>query len=260
MAKKATGKKKTAARTAKKNKKTAARKKTATRKKTPAKKKTAKKTSAKKKAAKKKTATKKTAKKKTATKKTAKKKTAKKKTAKKKTAKKKTATKKAAKKKTAGKKTSAKKKSTARRTNRKPMPARQVRKFKSNYRGKKKVYFDRLLDMRQSLIEEIQLFSDTALSFERQAGEELADIGSESFMREMELSMMTVEEKRIQLIQDALERLESGAYGKCVDCKCKIKEGRLKALPYAKLCIECKAKREEAEALGLISSDDELTE
>ena len=84
------------------------------------------------------------------------------------------------------------------------------------------------------------------MTFERQAGEELADIGSDSFMREMELGLMSIEEKQIQLIQQALERLANSTYGKCQHCSRKIKEGRLTALPYAKLCIKCKAKREEA--------------
>jgi len=40
-------------------------------------------------------------------------------------------------------------------------------------------------------------------------------------------------------ITQALARLDTGAYGTCVDCRGPIGEGRLQAVPYAERCIEC---------------------
>ena len=40
-------------------------------------------------------------------------------------------------------------------------------------------------------------------------------------------------------IRLALERLASGTYGTCAECRQGIPEGRLEALPYATLCIDC---------------------
>ena len=48
-------------------------------------------------------------------------------------------------------------------------------------------------------------------------------------------------EARVELrkISSALQRLEAGDYGICVECGLPIKEGRLKVYPYADECIEC---------------------
>ena len=45
-------------------------------------------------------------------------------------------------------------------------------------------------------------------------------------------------------VNQALARLDAGEYGLCMDCEEPIAEARLKALPYATLCIQC---AEEAE-------------
>lgn len=45
-------------------------------------------------------------------------------------------------------------------------------------------------------------------------------------------------------VNQALARLDAGEYGLCIDCGEPIAEARLKALPYATLCIQC---AEEAE-------------
>ena len=49
----------------------------------------------------------------------------------------------------------------------------------------------------------------------------------------------------ISLIDDALERLANGEYGKCLDCGEMIAEARLKIRPYALFCTRCKSRHEE---------------
>lgn len=48
----------------------------------------------------------------------------------------------------------------------------------------------------------------------------------------------------LQQVNDALARLDAGEYGTCAECEEPISEARLRALPYATLCIQC---AEEAE-------------
>lgn len=52
------------------------------------------------------------------------------------------------------------------------------------------------------------------------------------------------EQKLIFNIEEALERLERGDYGFCIECSDPIGEARLLARPMARLCIECKEDRE----------------
>jgi len=67
----------------------------------------------------------------------------------------------------------------------------------------------------------------------------MADVGTDNFGREMELNIASNENERIRLIDEALERIEEGNFGDCVACDGKINIERLRAIPYARLCIEC---------------------
>ncbi len=46
--------------------------------------------------------------------------------------------------------------------------------------------------------------------------------------------------QEIAQIEEALERIEDGSYGKCVNCGRDISTRRLRAIPFALQCIECK--------------------
>ena len=133
---------------------------------------------------------------------------------------------------------------------------RNNQNFEPNFRGKKRKYYQSLVELKDHYIDQIRTLSAHSLSSSKQAGEELADIGSDNFIREMELGLMTEEGRTIQAIQEAIERLKNGTYGVCMDCNNKIQEGRLEALPYAKLCVKCKANREK-ERTGIPSPHSE---
>lgn len=80
---------------------------------------------------------------------------------------------------------------------------------------------------------------------------DVGDIYDEaSSERERELSLTLGDRDRQKLIEidEALQRLESGEYGVCESCGEKIATGRLKAQPFARLCISCKSEEERQEA------------
>jgi DnaK suppressor protein len=58
------------------------------------------------------------------------------------------------------------------------------------------------------------------------------------------LRMRDRERKLIFKIQEALDRLEAGAYGICEECGEEIGIARLKARPVTTLCIQCKSDQE----------------
>jgi len=68
----------------------------------------------------------------------------------------------------------------------------------------------------------------------------MADVGTDNFDQEFTLGLIENEEEELREIDAALERLEKGAFGMCDRCKQPIPRSRLKIIPYAKLCIECK--------------------
>ena len=126
-----------------------------------------------------------------------------------------------------------------------------------NFRGKKKKYYDALTELYDELIDQVRELSSSR-GFHHEAGEDLADIGSDNFSRDVALSLMSEEGEKIALIQDAVQRLIDGSYGKCIDCGCDIGEGRLEAIPYAKLCIECKTAREANNGLPPDQEEEDL--
>ena len=52
------------------------------------------------------------------------------------------------------------------------------------------------------------------------------------------------EQQRLMQINEALYRIENGRYGVCLGCGVKISKERLRAIPYATLCVRCKASEE----------------
>jgi DnaK suppressor protein len=85
----------------------------------------------------------------------------------------------------------------------------------------------------------------SSLTSNRQAGEESADIGSDDFIRETTLSTLADEREKLEMIESALANMNQTGFGICSDCGQPIGLGRLRAKPYAKLCVTCKSAREE---------------
>jgi YteA family regulatory protein len=71
-----------------------------------------------------------------------------------------------------------------------------------------------------------------------------ADLGSETFEREKDLSLKLNLDEIHQRIGEALGRMDTGQYGNCEDCGREIPLERLEALPYTTLCIECQQEEE----------------
>lgn len=67
-----------------------------------------------------------------------------------------------------------------------------------------------------------------------------ADLGSDAAMLESLSRNMNDTLNELRMIDEALAKISDNSYGICEMCEKKIPKKRLKAVPYAKLCIECK--------------------
>jgi DnaK suppressor protein len=72
----------------------------------------------------------------------------------------------------------------------------------------------------------------------------MAELGSDNFEQEFTLGLMEAEGDTLGLIETALERIEEGNYGQCVQCEGAIPKARLNAIPYTPVCIKCAEKQE----------------
>lgn len=67
----------------------------------------------------------------------------------------------------------------------------------------------------------------------------------EDFVLGMDFALMEMESETLRKIDEAIQRLQDGTYGACGDCDEAISEARLKALPFATVCRDCQAARED---------------
>jgi len=74
----------------------------------------------------------------------------------------------------------------------------------------------------------------------------LAERGTDSFEEDLRLVRMESAGDEISEIDDALFRLHEGTYGLCEECGKALSLERLRAIPYARLCIPCKRLEERA--------------
>jgi DnaK suppressor protein len=74
--------------------------------------------------------------------------------------------------------------------------------------------------------------------------EEYADAGTATFERERDLSLVNNLRDLMERIDKALAKIEDDTYGLCDRCGKPIEKLRLKALPYANLCLKDKQAEE----------------
>ena len=72
---------------------------------------------------------------------------------------------------------------------------------------------------------------------------DLADQASGNNEVHIQLKLKQTDAKILQAIEEALYRMEKGGYGICRDCGDPISAARLEAIPWTRVCIECKQKQ-----------------
>jgi len=114
---------------------------------------------------------------------------------------------------------------------------------------------DRIFQLRDSILESMQgVAKDTLRS--RAEGSEAsafgmhqADAGSDAYDRDFALSLLSQEQDALYEIEEALKRMELGAYGVCEMSGKKISHARLEALPFARYTVECQSEVERQKKL-----------
>jgi DnaK suppressor protein len=66
-----------------------------------------------------------------------------------------------------------------------------------------------------------------------------AEVATDADLRERDLREQLRWREREARLRAALEAIEAGTYGVCVDCGSEIPEGRLRALPDSVRCVPC---------------------
>jgi RNA polymerase-binding transcription factor DksA len=116
-----------------------------------------------------------------------------------------------------------------------------------NDRGLEKVKQE-LVERKRELQEELMRL------YKEKFSDEVQDQGDQALSSTMELLSSSLQDSRVEeynRITRALDMIEDGSYGICVDCHEPISEKRLKSYPDASRCIVCQELFEERGHEGL---------
>jgi DnaK suppressor protein len=93
-----------------------------------------------------------------------------------------------------------------------------------------------LLKKRESVLSGLGIKFDTLARMGRAAEEDQAQMSHDEFVS---LHLNSLDYVQLRLVEEALDRMESGDYGVCLSCEEPIPVKRLQALPWARYCIRC---------------------
>ena len=117
-----------------------------------------------------------------------------------------------------------------------------------------------LLHLRARISGDVRDLEDAALDHGDGSGDSrqpthIAELGTDAYEQEFALRVAQSDRDVLEKIDAALMRIADGSYGVCPACleagrtpaKSRIPKARLRAIPYADLCVECERKREQGE-------------
>jgi len=112
-------------------------------------------------------------------------------------------------------------------------------------------YFKKLLlEHRRTVVGDLGRLEDSALRRTKGNAATLdisnfADLGTDNFEQDFTIGLIENSEEMVREIDAALQRIEEGSYGRCETSGCEIGKNRLKAIPWARLCIDCQRQAEQ---------------
>ena len=114
-------------------------------------------------------------------------------------------------------------------------------KLKKISAGQTKAYQDILNKKRDEILQMVKHKQEDLSAGE--VGDE-ADVASQTFERELLFEMEDSERVILDHIEAALRKIEKGDFGVCESCRKGISAQRLKAMPWARYCIQCQSRAE----------------
>ncbi len=113
------------------------------------------------------------------------------------------------------------------------MPKKELEKYRRLLQEKK-----------SSLLSELAKTRNAEEETTAESTQDIADKAVSSYTREFLYSLNDTERNTVQLIDQALARIEDGTYGLCLNCGNPMSEKRLTAIPWSRHCVDCQELQE----------------
>lgn len=111
---------------------------------------------------------------------------------------------------------------------------------------------EKLLTQRQEMVDLYQSDLRAGKASADEGTEDIVDRANNSYNREFMFSLSDAERQLLIQVDEALRRMDEGAFGDCVHCGRAIGIRRLEAVPWARYCIDCQELKEK----GLLEDHD----
>ena len=119
-----------------------------------------------------------------------------------------------------------------------------VDKEKKQRRDFLKQASEMLQEMKRSLMKEMQGRVKGETEGSKDEGRDTYDLASDERDREINFILNDREREKLHAIDEALQRIADKTYGLCESCEGEIQLGRLKVLPFTRLCVRCQEENE----------------
>jgi DnaK suppressor protein len=124
------------------------------------------------------------------------------------------------------------------------MPKIDPEKEKKQRREFLKQAADTLQETKKQLLKEMQGRVKEETEGIKDEGRDTYDLASDERDREINFILNDREREKLHAIDDALQRIKDKTYGICESCEGEIQLGRLKVLPFTRLCVKCQEETE----------------
>lgn len=101
-----------------------------------------------------------------------------------------------------------------------------------------------LEEMKRSLMKEMQGRVKGETEGLKDEGRDTYDLASDERDREINFILNDREREKLLAIDESLQRIADKTYGICESCEGEIQLGRLKILPFTRLCVKCQEENE----------------
>ncbi len=108
-----------------------------------------------------------------------------------------------------------------------------------------KTYRERLLLKKEEIRQAYNKNKTYGKEADEEGAQDVADKASNSYTKEFLFSLSNTERDMLQLVDEALVRIDDKRFGVCTVCEDEMDKKRLEAVPWAKRCISCQEKQEQ---------------
>lgn len=120
-----------------------------------------------------------------------------------------------------------------------------TRKGRASMEQKKlRGFRERLVQKKYEILEAYTKNKNYGKEADEEGAQDIADKASSSYAKEFLFSLSSSERDMLQLVDEALARIDDRRYGFCISCEEEMNPKRLEAVPWARHCLACQEKQE----------------